>query len=125
MTMSRLNIFRGFFLAAILLIGVRAEYNSAKLEQRLTILEEGIYYNTSISDNTAMKLETFLQELSTSFESEVEAVARPIAKEEVINGFKVLAEQFNKDPPDTAKFPHLFFSAKFLAASISTSSKYF
>ena len=31
--MSRLNIFRGVFLAAILFIGVRAEYNNAKLEQ--------------------------------------------------------------------------------------------
>ena len=58
--MSRLNIFRGFFLAAILLIGVRAEYNSAKLEQRLSILEEGIYYNTSISDNTDRDWETNL-----------------------------------------------------------------
>jgi len=51
----------------------------------------------SMTSYTEMKLESFLQELSASFDSEVEAVARPIAKEEVINGFKVLAEQFNKE----------------------------
>ena len=98
--MSRLNIFRGFFLAAILLIGVRAEYNSAKLEQRLAILEEGIYYNTSISDNTAMKFETFLQALSNELPTEVEAyateAAERVARETTISTLKQFSENLKK-----------------------------
>ena len=98
--MSRLNIFRGVFLAAILLIGVRAEYNSAKLEQRLTILEEGIYYNTSISDNTAMKFETFLQALSDELPIEVEAyateAAERVARETTISTLKQFSENLKK-----------------------------
>lgn len=98
--MSRLNIFRGVFLAAILLIGVRAEYNSAKLEQRLTILEEGIYYNTSISDNTAMKFETFLQALSNELPIEVEAyateAAERVAKETTISTLQQFSENLKK-----------------------------
>ena len=98
--MSRLNIFRGVFLAAILLIGVRAEYNNAKLEQRLTILEEGIYYNTSISDNTAMKFETFLQALSDELPIEVEAyateAAERVARETTISTLKQFSENLKK-----------------------------
>ena len=98
--MNRLNIFRGVFLAAILLIGVRAEYNSAKLEQRLTILEEGIYYNTSISDNTAMKFETFLQALSNELPIEVEAyateAAERVARETTISTLKQFSENLKK-----------------------------
>jgi len=98
--MSRLNIFRGVFLAAILLIGARAEYNNAKLEQRLTILEEGIYYNTSISDNTAMKFETFLQALSDELPIEVEAyateAAERVARETTISTLKQFSENLKK-----------------------------
>jgi hypothetical protein len=100
MMMSRLNIFRGVFLAAILLIGARAEYNNAKLEQRLTILEEGIYYNTSISDNTAMKFETFLQALSNELPIEVEAyateAAERVAKETTISTLQQFSENLKK-----------------------------
>ena len=100
MMMSRLNIFRGVFLAAILFIGVRAEYNNAKLEQRLTILEEGIYYNTSISDNTAMKFETFLQALSDELPIEVEAyateAAERVAKETTISTLQQFSENLKK-----------------------------
>ena len=98
--MSRLNIFRGIFLGVILLIGIRAEYNSAKLEQRLTILEEGIYYNTSISDNTAMKFETFLQALSNELPIEVEAyateAAERVAKETTISTLQQFSENLKK-----------------------------
>ena len=100
MMMSRLNIFRGVFLAAILLIGARAEYNNAKLEQRLTILEEGIYYNTSISDNTAMKFETFLQALSNELPIEVEAyateAAERVARETTISTLQQFSENLKK-----------------------------
>lgn len=98
--MSRLNIFRGIFLGVILLIGIRAEYNSAKLEQRLTILEEGIYYNTSISDDTAMKFETFLQALSNELPIEVEAyateAAERVAKETTISTLQQFSENLKK-----------------------------
>ena len=72
-------------------------YDNYKLRQELFEQMQYLDNLNSLTSHTEMKLETFLQELSTSFESEVEAVARPIAKEEVINGFKVLAEQFNKE----------------------------
>ena len=98
--MSRLSIFRGIFLGVILLIGIRAEYNSAKLEQRLSILEEGIYYNTSISDNTAMKFETFLQALSNELPIEVEAyateAAERVAKETTISTLQQFSENLKK-----------------------------
>ena len=98
--MSRLSIFRGIFLGVILLIGIRAEYNSAKLEQRLTILEEGIYYNMSISDDTAMKFETFLQALSNELPIEVEAyateAARKVAREVTIDTLEEFAENLKK-----------------------------
>ena len=98
--MSRLSIFRGIFLGVILLIGIRAEYNSAKLEQRLTILEEGIYYNMSISDDTAMKFETFLQALSNELPIEVEAyateAAERVAKETTISTLQQFSENLKK-----------------------------
>ena len=98
--MNLSSIFRGLFLAAIIFIGVRAEYNNAKLEQRLTILEEGIYYNTSISDNTAMKFETFLQALSNELPIEVEAyateAAERVARETTISTLKQFSENLKK-----------------------------
>ena len=100
MKVNQSNIFRGLFLAAILLIGIRAEYNSAKLEQRLSILEEGIYYNTSISDNTAMKFETFLQALSDELPIEVEAyateAAERVAREITISTLQEFSENLKK-----------------------------
>jgi|TARA_B100000073_G_scaffold181481_1_gene150079 hypothetical protein len=72
-------------------------YDNYKLRQQLSEQMGYLDNLNSMTSYTEMKLESFLQELSASFDSEVEAVARPIAKEEVINGFKVLAEQFNKE----------------------------
>ena len=98
--MSRLNIFRGIFLATILVIGARAEYNNRDLQKRLTILEEGIYYNTSISDNTAMKFETFLQALSSDLPIEVEAyateAAERVAREITISTLQQFSENLKK-----------------------------
>ena len=34
-------------MATILIIGVRSEYNNAQINQRLSILEEGVFYNAS------------------------------------------------------------------------------
>jgi len=72
-------------------------YDNYKLRQELFEQMQYLDNLNSLTSHTEMKLETFLQELTKSFDSEVEAVARPIDKEEVINGFKVLAEQFNKE----------------------------
>ena len=100
MKVNQLSIFRGVFLTAVVLIGARAEYNNAKLEQRLTILEEGIYYNTSISDNTAMKFETFLQALSDELPIEVEAyateAAEKVARETTISTLQEFSENLKK-----------------------------
>jgi|TARA_A100001391_G_C5066764_1_gene277364 hypothetical protein len=98
--MNLSSIFRGLFLAAIIFIGVRAEYNNSKLDKRLRILEEGIYYNTTVSDNTAMKFETFLQALSNELPIEVEAyateAARKVAREVTIDTLEEFAENLKK-----------------------------
>tara|TARA_A100001201_G_scaffold55883_1_gene54233 strand:- start:1718 stop:2035 length:318 start_codon:yes stop_codon:yes gene_type:complete len=98
--MNRLNIFRGIFLGVILLVGARAEHNNRDLQERLTILEEGIYYNTSISDDTAMKFETFLQALSNELPTEVEAyatkAAERVARETTISTLKQFSENLKK-----------------------------
>ena len=98
--MNLSSIFRGLFLAAIIFIGVRAEYNNSKLDKRLSILEEGIYYNSTVSDNTAMKFETFLQALSNELPIEVEAyateAARKVAREVTIDTLEEFAENLKK-----------------------------
>ncbi len=100
MMMSRLNIFRGIFLATILFIGARAEYNNRDLQKRLNILEEGIYYNMSMSDDTAMKFETFLQALSNDLPVEVEAyateAAERVARETTISTLQQFSENLKK-----------------------------
>ena len=98
--MNRLNIFRGIFLGAILFVGVRAEYNNRDLQKRLTMLEEGIYYNMSVSDDTSMKFETFLQALSNELPIEVEAyatkAAERVARETTISTLKQFSENLKK-----------------------------
>jgi len=98
--MNQSSIFRGIFLAAIIFIGVRVEYNNHQLNKRLSILEEGVYYSQSINDNTAMKLETFLQALSNELPIEVEAyateAARKVAREVTIDTLEEFAENLKK-----------------------------
>ena len=98
--MNLSSIFRGLFLAAIIFIGVRAEYNNSKLDKRLSSLEEGIYYNSTVSDNTAMKFETFLQALSNELPIEVEAyateAAERVAKETTISTLQQFSENLKK-----------------------------
>ena len=100
MKVNQLSIFRGVFLTAIALIGVRAEYNNAQLEKRLSILEEGIYYNSAVSDDTAMKFETFLQALSNELPIEVEAyateAAEKVARETTISTLQEFSENLKK-----------------------------
>ena len=98
--MNQSNIFRGIFLAAILIIGVRSEYNNQQINQRLTVLENGIYEGYAVQTDTAMKLETFLQALSNELPVEVEAyateAATKVAREVTINTLKEFAENFQK-----------------------------
>ena len=98
--MSQSNIFRGAFLAAILLIGVRAEYNSHQLDKRLTILEEGVLYSQQMQNDTSMRLETFLQALSSELPIEVEAyateAAERVARETTISTLKQFSENLKK-----------------------------
>lgn len=100
MKVNQLSIFRGVFLTAVVLIGVRAEYNNAQLEKRLSILEEGIYYNSAVSDDTAMKFETFLQALSNELPTEVQAyaaeTAERVARETTVNTLKQFSENLKK-----------------------------
>ena len=98
--MSQSNIFRGVFLAAILLIGARTEYNSYQLDKRLNFLEEGVLYNQQIQTDTSMKLETFLQAISSELPIEVEAyateAAERVARETTISTLKQFSENLNK-----------------------------
>ncbi len=100
MKMNQSNIFRGIFLAAILIIGVRSEYNNAQINQRLSILEEGIYQGHTIQTDTAMKFETFLQALSNELPVEVEAyateAATKVAREVTISTLQEFSENLQK-----------------------------
>ncbi len=100
MTMNQLNIFRGIFLAAIVVIGVRSEYNNQQLNRRLGILEEGIFYNQAVQNDTSMKLETFLQALSNELPVEVEAyateTAEKVARETTISTLQQFSENLKK-----------------------------
>ena len=100
MTMNQSNIFRGIFLAAILFIGVRVEYNSHQLEKRLRVVEDAVYYGHTIQTDTAMKFETFLQALSDELPIEVEAyateAAERVAKETTISTLQQFSENLKK-----------------------------
>ena len=100
MTMNQSNIFRGIFLAAILVIGVRAEYNSYRLEKRLRIVEDGVYHGHTIQTDTAMKFESFLQALSDELPIEVEAyateAAEKVARETTISTLQQFSENLKK-----------------------------
>jgi len=100
MTMNQLNIFRGVFLAAIVVIGVRSEYNNQQLNRRLGILEEGIFYNQAVQNDTSMKLETFLQAVSNELPIEVEAyateTAKKVARETTISTLQQFSENLKK-----------------------------
>jgi hypothetical protein len=100
MKMNQSNIFRGIFLATILIIGVRSEYNNAQINQRLSILEEGVFYNQAVQNDTSMKLETFFQAVSAELPIEVEAyatkTAKKVAREITISTLQEFAENFQK-----------------------------
>ena len=98
--MNQSNIFRSIFLTAIVIIGVRSEYNNQQLNRKLTILEDGIYQGHTIQTDTAMKFETFLLALSNELPIEVEAyateAATKVAREVTISTLQEFAENLEK-----------------------------
>ena len=98
--MNQTNIFRAIFLAAIIIIGVRSEYNNAQINRRLSILEDGIHQGYTVQTDTAMKFETFLQALSNELPVEVEAyateTATEVAREVTISTLEEFAKNLGK-----------------------------
>ena len=69
--------------------------NNYRLEKRIQTLEgEALYSNMYLND-TAMKLEMFLSMIEDEMHSSIRRISRPIAKEEVIKGLKVLSESLS------------------------------
>jgi hypothetical protein len=100
MKVNQSSIFRGIFLAAVIFIGARAEYNNRYLDKRLDILEEGASYSHTIQTDTAMKFETFLQALSNELPTEVQAyaaeTAERVARETTVSTLKQFSENLKK-----------------------------
>ena len=67
------------------------------LFKEVRFLRAVMHENSVISTDNAMRLEMFLQMMSSEFEGEVTRIARPIAREEVVKGFKQFAENFGKE----------------------------
>lgn len=100
MKVNQSSIFRGIFLAAVIFIGARAEYNNRYLDKRLDILEEGVSYSHTIQTDTSMKFEMFLQALSDELPQEVEIwaseVAERVARETTVKTLKQFSENLKK-----------------------------
>jgi predicted LPLAT superfamily acyltransferase len=71
-------------------------YDNYKLNKKLSSFQQYIEYNAALSSDNAMKLEMFLQAMSSEFDSEVRRVAKPIAREEAIKVLKEFADNFKK-----------------------------
>ena len=67
-----------------------------KLGKRINKLEGEMYLTNMQLNNTSMKLEMFLSMIEEEMHSSIRRISRPIAREEVIKGFKQFAENFNK-----------------------------
>ena len=67
-----------------------------KQGKRINELEGDMYLTNMQLNNTSMKLEMFLDMIEEEMHSSIRRISRPIAREEVIKGFKKFAENFNK-----------------------------
>jgi len=67
-----------------------------KQGKRINQLEGEIYLVHAHLNDTSIKLEMFLSMIEEEMHSSIRRIARPIAREEVIKGFKQFAENFNK-----------------------------
>ena len=68
--------------------------NNYRLEKRIETLETEALYSNMYLNNTAMKLEMFLEMIEDEMHSSIRRIARPIAREEVIKGFQEFARNF-------------------------------
>ena len=67
-----------------------------KQGKRINKLEGEMYFTNMQLNNTSIKLEMFLSMIEDAMHSSIRRISRPIAREEVIKGFKQFAENFNK-----------------------------
>ena len=65
-----------------------------KQGKRINQLEGDMYLTNSYLNNTSMKLEMFLEMIEEEMHSSIKRISRPIAREEVIKGFREFAENF-------------------------------
>tara|TARA_A100001201_G_scaffold27960_3_gene30567 strand:- start:1001 stop:1336 length:336 start_codon:yes stop_codon:yes gene_type:complete len=89
--MKKLNILCLLMMAATIgCLGL----NNYRLEKRIETLETEALYSNMYLNNTAMKLEMFLEMIEDEMHSSIRRIARPIAREEVIKGFQEFARNF-------------------------------
>ena len=67
-----------------------------RLGKRINQLEADAVHSDMYLNDTAMKLEMFLSMIEDEMHSSIRRIARPIARDEVIKGFKQFAENFSK-----------------------------
>ena len=67
-----------------------------RLGKRVNQLEANAAHSNMYLNDTAMKLEMFLSMIEDEMHSSIRRIARPIAREEVVKGFKQFAENFSK-----------------------------
>ncbi len=67
-----------------------------RLGKRVNQLEANANHSDMYLNDTAMKLEMFLSMIEDEMHSSIRRIARPIAREEVVKGFKQFAENFSK-----------------------------
>ena len=67
-----------------------------RLGKRVNQLEADAVHSEMYLNDTAMKLEMFLSMIEDEMHSSIRRIARPIARDEVIKGFKQFAENFSK-----------------------------
>ena len=65
-----------------------------KQGKRINQLEGDMYLTNAYLNNTSMKLEMFLEMIEKEMHSSIKRISRPIAREEVIKGFREFAENF-------------------------------
>jgi hypothetical protein len=63
-----------------------------KQGKRISQLEGDMYLTNAYLNNTSMKLEMFLEMIEDEMHSSIKRISRPIAREEVIKGFREFAE---------------------------------
>tara|TARA_Y100000004_G_scaffold187474_1_gene240335 strand:- start:264 stop:551 length:288 start_codon:yes stop_codon:yes gene_type:complete len=91
--MNKLNI----LCLVMLAVGVGClGYSNYKLNKTVKELERFVEYNAMLSSDNAMRIEMFLQAMSSEFEDEVKSVVRPMLKEQ-LEDIKAEIEKWNTD----------------------------